>query len=335
MEESRQQVDWWEHDSIPRYVRDGFGYAKDVCDGRVVAGDLTRKACQRSLDWARNGPPVVGGTFSIEKACAPCAFIERLKHTKGAWARGGQTIDLEPWQCWTLIVPFGFLTSAGLRIIRTVYLEVARKNAKSTLSSGVALYLLTADDEPGAEVYSAATTREQASIVFAQARQQEMLTPHDGVQVLAHRLEVTDKAHPSFGGVFRALHAEGSTMDGLNISAAVNDELHAWKRRDVYEVIETATGSRDQSLIWNITTAGVALDGVCYDTRGYLIQILDGTLDDPTFWGNIWTIDKTDDWRDPEVWAKANPNLNVSVYEMDLVRKAKKAESITAEQSAF
>ena len=285
--------------------------------------------------------PPEGCHFDVAKAASICDYIEGLKHTKGAWARPDPEnpqkayIKLEPWQKWMLIIPFGFIRPDGARLIRTCYWEVARKNAKSTTSAGVALYLLEEDGEPGAEVYSAATTREQASIVFQQARQQEILTPHPGVQVLAHRLEVTDKTHPAFGGTFKALHAEGSTMDGLNIHAAINDELHAWKRRDVYEVIETATGSRDQSLIWNITTAGVNYDGVCYDTRGYLCQLLDGVLDDPTFWGNIWTIDKGDDWRDREVWVKANPNMNVSVYELDLERKAKKAEAITAEQSAF
>ena len=340
MEESGQQVGWWHHESVPEYVRRGFTYAEDVLAGRIVAGQLCIQACQRSIDWANNPPE--GVFFDVNAANHICEFISGLKHIKGEWAKstpehpGGRNIHLEDWQCWMLIIPFGFkYLDTGYRVIRQVYYEIARKNAKSTIAAGVALYLQQEDDEPGAEVYSAATSRDQASIIFKVAKAQEIKSPHDGVSVLAHSLEVTDKTHPAFGSLLKALSSEGSTMDGLNIHGAINDELHAWTRRDTYEVIETATGSRTQPMIWNVTTSGTNFEGICIDTRAYMVQLLEGTLEDIAFWGCIWTIDKKDDWQDRSCWIKANPNLGVSVYEMDMETLARKASAIVKNQTAF
>jgi phage terminase large subunit-like protein len=173
----------------------------------------------------------------------------------------------EPWQIFILTTVFGWLVrGTPYRRFRTVYIEVPRKNAKSTLSLGVALYMLTADREPGAEIYSAATTRDQARIVFNDAKEMAKRTPSCARASACGRTRIRsprasartwcDGELAEYAGLFIPLHAQGSTLDGLNVHFATVDELHAHKKRAVWDVIETATGSRTQSLLWAITTAG-------------------------------------------------------------------------------
>lgn len=307
-----------------------FQYARDVVAGEISACKWVRLACERQLnDLEREGFPYV---FDAERADRVCRFIEKLPHIKGKWAGGKLT--LEPWQAFILTTVFGWVDEDGNRRFRTAYTEVPRKNAKSTLTSGVALYMLAADGEPGAEVYSAATTRDQAKIVFADAQQMARKSPGLrealGVTVGAHNIHVLQTASK-----FEALSAEGSTLDGLNIHFASVDELHAHKSRSVWDVLETATGSRSQSLLWAITTAGSNRAGICYEVRTYLTKILERVTEDETIFGVIYTLDDGDDWTDPNVWAKANPNLGVSVYQEDVERLARKAMSMPSAQNNF
>jgi phage terminase large subunit-like protein len=245
------------------------------------------------------------------------------------------------------------------RRYRTVYIEVPRKNAKSTLSSAVALYMLTADREPGAEIYSAATTRDQARIIFNDAKQMAQRTPElrirFGVRCYVHSVssqfrEQRESELAEYAGLFIPLSAEGSTLDGLNVHFATVDELHAHKKRAVWDVIETATGSRTQSLLWAITTAGVDTSGICYEQRSYVTRLLNAVLrrhdglgypikgtfaDDETYFGIVYTIDDGDDWSDPTCWSKANPNLGISVYPDDIRRLADKALRMASARSNF
>lgn len=315
------------------FVEKALGYAKDVVAGRIVACEYTKLACQRHLDDLKRWPGKQGPYwFDASEANRICQFVSFLPHVKGEWARANQKITLEPWQCFTLAAPLGWRAADGTRRFRTVYEEVARKNAKSTKAAGVGLYGLAADDEPGAEVYSAATTRDQAKIVWETAREMVKKTPDlrsFGIGVHAHSL--TGPAASSF----KALSADAGTLDGLNVHIAVVDELHAHKTREVWEVIETATGSRSQPLIWVVTTAGSNRSGICYEQRDYLIKVLKGVVQDETYWGIIYTIDDGDDWVDENCWIKANPNLGVSVKLDDLRRKAAKAKSQTSAQPGF
>lgn len=313
-------------DVAPHVVK-AINYAEDVVAGDIVASDLTIKACRRFLndlerDWQY--------WFDVLDAERACAFIETLPHIKGEWAKRRLLITLEPWQCFIVANAIGWKDEDGLRRFRTVYIEVARKNAKSTLAAGIALYMLVEDGEAGAEVYSAATTRNQAKIVFETARQMALRTNSLPLQVRVHNVHNLDTASK-----LEALHAQGETLDGLNIHCAINDELHAWKNRSVYDVIETATGSRAQPMMFNITTAGNDTSGVCWDLRGYLIRILSEQVEDDRVFGVIYTLDKDDDWADEENWIKANPNLGVSVYLMDLRAQAKKAAEVVSQQNAF
>ncbi len=310
------------------HVAAAIDYAQDVVDGRVLACVYTIAAGRRFLDdLDREHFPYWFDPIAAQQACE---FVEALPHVKGEWAKRGELLRLEPWQSFGLAQIFGWKDEDNLRRFRTAYEEVARKNAKSTKAAAVGLNMLVADGEAGAEVYSAATTRNQAKIVFDVSRQMAMRSHDLPLEVRAHNI-----FHLETASHFQALHAQGETLDGYNIHCGINDELHAWKNRNVYEVIETATGSRTQPLIYNITTAGSDTSGICWDLRSYLIRILEGQIEDDRFFGIIYTLDKDDDWTNREVWVKANPNLDISVYRMDLESQAKKASEVVTAQNAF
>lgn len=306
-------------------MRDYFGialqYIDDVLTGNRPANIYEKLACKRQLDDLQREN--FEYRFDVEKAARICRFIERLPHIKGRW--GGKLIVLQPWQIFILTTVFGWLDERGMRRFKTAYLEIPRKNAKSTITSGVGLYLAFADDEPGAEVYSAATTREQARIVWKDAKRMAEKTPglraRFGVQISSNAIYSAQN-----DSTFLSLSRDtGGNLDGLNVHGGLIDELHGHKTRDVFDVIETGTGSRDQPLIWAITTAGSNRAGICYEQRGYAIKILGGQNQDESYFGIIYTIDEGDDFEDETVWAKANPNLDVSVSREDLRRKVRKA----------
>lgn len=299
-------------------------YAARVLDGSQLACKWVKLACQRQRDdlkrWKEDGPFV----WDPEAASRACRFIELLTHTKGELA--GQRIKLEPWQVFILTTAFGWRRREdGGRRFRRVYIEVARGNGKSCLSSGVALYCLVADNEPGAEVYSFATTRDQAKIVFGGAKRMAEtnlpLRKRFGLEVLANALYV-----PSTGSTFQAKSAEGSTLDGLNTHLAVVDELHAHKTRAVYDVVETSLGKRRSSLLWCITTAGFDTSGICYEVRTMSTRVLERQAVDETQFAIIYTADEEDNWTTLEALEKANPNWGVSVRPemiLSLLAKAK------------
>ena len=307
-------------------------YAQRVIAGEVVACKLTRLACERFLkDLARTDWQ---WRFDEALATRACTFIEHLPHIKGQWARQRLKITLEDWQVFIVCNLFGWVDKdTGLRRFITCYLEVARKNAKSTLAAGIALYMLAADGEPGAEVYSAATTGDQARIVFDVARQMVLREAdfiRGGIDPQRHGLYMPQDARK-----FEPLNAEGSTLDGLNPHCTIIDELHAHKRRDVYDVLDTARGARDQSLLASITTAGSDRAGICYEQRTYVVKVLEGVFDDERYFGVIYTLDDDDDWVDPAVWPKANPNYGVSVLEEDFERSAREAMNKPSAQNNF
>lgn len=296
-------------------------YAQRVTAGEEVAGKYERLACRRFLkDLERQGTEAFPYVIDPRKGGRACQFQELLCHIKGEWAKpiyeDGMVryakIWLEDWQIFCEFNLFGWVhQTTQLRRFRRSYEEVARKNAKSTRAAGRALYLCFADDEPGAQVYSAATTGEQAREVFDTAR--EMVNRDSefrsrfGVNVGRHDITCAETASS-----FKILNAEASTQDGLNVHGAVVDEVHAHKKRDLWDVIESADGARSQPLISAITTAGKDTGGICFELRSYTIKVLEGTHADETWFGVIYTIDEGDDWKDPKVWRKANPNLGIS-----------------------
>lgn len=321
---------------MSRYVDAANGYAKAVVAGEIPACKWVRLACQRQLDdLAREPSDAWPWVFDVARAERPCAFIELLPHIKGKWAREGRRIELAAWQCFNLTTVFGWVhRDTGLRRFLEAYEEVPRKNAKSTKGSGILLYMLTADGEHGAECYTAATTRDQARIVFddakAMAQRSPGLSTHLGLAILQHSLTVAASASKA-----APLAAEGSTLDGLNVHFALLDELHAHKTRAVYDVIDTARGAREQALLMTITTAGTDRSGICYERRTHVTKILEGVVTDERVFGIIYTIDDGDDYFSPASWAKANPNYGVSVMPDDMEAQARKAEAMPSALSNF
>jgi len=310
-------------------------YAERVAAGDIPACKLTVAACERQLnDLDRSAEGKLDYWFSEDEANRICGFVERFPHVKGHWARGREMIRLEDWQCFVLGASHGWLDPQGYRRFRTVYIEVPRKNAKTTLSAPVALDKLTADGEQGAEVTIAATKKDQARIAFSIAhsmvRKSEAFRTEFSVLVRAHEIMSLET-----DSVMKAIDARGSTQDGANLHFSLNDELHAWKGRDLYAVLETAMGSRLQPMMWNITTAGADQSGICYEKRQYLEKVLQGVIADEQLFGVIYSIDEGDDIYAEQTWRKANPNYGVSVLPQDMRALALQAKQNPKSRADF
>lgn len=304
-------------------------YIKDVESGKEVACEWVKKTIKRHL---RDLKGLRGFYFDPEAGEVALKSFNNYKHYKGKWA--GQVFYLLPWQQAIIYILFGWLRKAtGLRRFRTGYVEVARKNGKSHMAAGVGLYMLDMDGEYAAEVYSAATKHDQAKIVHTAAKQMVNGSPvlKRFIKVYKDSLSVEETR----GSVFRPLSADYGSMDGLNVSCAIIDELHAHKGRELYDVLDTATGAREQPLILSITTAGVARESICREMHDYTKNILNGVIKDETFFGIIYTLDDSDDWADPGVWVKANPSLGAALTHEELTEQAQKAKNSAASRNAF
>lgn len=304
-------------------------YIDDVVAGRQVACKWVRLAAARHLSDLETGV-ARGLRFDEQAARVAVAFFSLLKHSKGEWA--GRPVTLEPWQQAIIWIVFGWKRADGTRRFRTVYEEVARKNGKTTKAAGVGLYLFLADGEPGAEIYTAATKRDQARIAHSEATRMVKASPQlrKLVGIFKDNLHVEETASK-----FEPLGADADTMDGLNVHGAIIDELHAHKTRDTWDKLETATGSRRQPLVFAITTAGFDRQSLCWQLHEYTEKVLSGVVEDDSFFGIVFTLDEGDDWQDESNWIKANPNLGVSKKLDDMRRKAKRAAEMPAALNAF
>ncbi|MGI4856747.1 MAG: terminase large subunit [Janthinobacterium lividum] len=279
-----------------------------------------------------------GIVFSAAHAWHCIDYIQtQFLHIKGSLAR--TPLILDPWQLfWTANLLGWRNAETGLRRYRTTYEEVARKNGKSTWKAAIADYLFLMDQEPGPEVYTIATTREQAMSVFRPAldnyrrriKRSKRLARYVKVFEGKNQEQITIGA-----GVFKPLPANAESLDGLNPSVCVVDELHAHPSREVWDVMESALGSRSQPLISAITTAGYILDGICTEIRAYLVLILKGKKRDDSFFGYIYTLDADDDKFDDTLWIKANPSLG-SAKTMEYMRSvARKAADLPSARANF
>lgn len=328
-------------------VADGIRYAERVVAGDTVAGKYVKQACSRFLNDIQHGEER-DIFFSESRAQHILNFYKFVPHVKGDLA--GKPIDLMDWHIFILINIFGFITplineQTGKQVVnergkpvmvrrfRTAYSEVARKNAKSTLSSGIGLYMAGADGEGGAEVYSAATTRDQARIVFNDA----VNMIKQSKAALGRLFEFNKLAifQERTASKFEPLSSDANNLDGLNIHCAIVDELHAHKTRAVWDVLETATGARSQPLLFGITTSGFNKEGICYEIRDYATKVLGGLVDDDSFFGIIYTLDEDDDPFDETVWPKANPGLGICKRWDDMRRLAKKAREQVSARNNF
>lgn len=244
-------------------------------------------------------------------------------------------LTLEDCQVFWLANIFGFRRRAdGLRRFTLFYIELARKNAKSTLLAGICLYCFTCEGEKGPQIWSGATTYKQARIVFDIARR---MVKKDADLQEAFQLEVLANSivcHAN-GGFWQAIHSKAETQDGLNPHVASLDEVHAHKTPALFNVLNSAMGARKAPLMALITTAGYVLDGIGFSMRSMLIKILKGVEPLDHIWGVIYTVDEKDDPFNPAVWAKANPLLGVSVSEAYLANKAGEAQANAQQAGEF
>lgn len=309
-------------------------YAREVIAGRIITGRLVRLACQRHLsDLEHAGAR--GLRFDVSEAQAAIDFWEICPHLKGKAAKRGETLRLEPWQRFIIGSVYGWKRADGTRRFRCAWVEVARKNGKSTLLYPAGLFALALDGEEGAEVYSVATKRDQAKLVFDLAKRAVTRVPDlaELIQPFAFVLTCAE----SFGK-FEAVSSDADTLDGLNPSAALCDEIHKWPGRDLWDVIETGMGARDQPLLWAITTAGEeGAEDVYGQEHDFGVEVLEGVITgdaaDSRF-VYIACIDPADDWTDPRIVVKANPNLGVSVNAEEIAAQVEKAKRMPAAANA-
>lgn len=304
-------------------------YIDSVLSGDIVVNNYIKLAIQRHIEDLETGSER-GLHFDIESGAKIVIFSTYLKHSKGKWA--GTTVELEDWQCALLTILFGWKKANGLRRYKTVYLEIARKNGKTFLAAVVGLYLMVADKEAGAEIYAAATTRDQAKIVFDEATRMVSSSSALKKRITAYRnnLHIAGTATK-----FVPLGRDSKNLDGLNVHGAIVDELHAHKDSSVWDVLVTATGNRTQPMIFAITTAGFDKESYCYQLREYAISVLEKQRLDDSFFAAIFTLDEEDDWTNEETWVKANPNLGVTVSLDGLQDMAERAKAIQSEARNF
>lgn len=319
------------------YVEIALGYARDVVSGKIPACKSIRLQAQRFLDeLPREAEADFPFRFDRDKGARICRFIENLPHSKGKWAAKKQTLRLEPWQVWILVCTFGWLRKGdGTRRFRVLFVVVPRKNGKSALSAGIGLYMLCADGEYGAEVYSGATNEKQAREVFVPAWLMAKRTPalirRFGIGVNAKSL-VRIEDNSKFETII------GDPGDGQSPSCSIHDEYHEHVDDGQVDTMQTGMGARDQPLQVLITTAGYNLAGPCYarvqDERKKLEGIGYGgkpPIDDETFFVE-YTIDEDDDWKSEAALRKANPNYDISVTADFL--KARQRDAIATPRKA-
>ena len=260
-------------------------------------------------------------------------FENVLVHTKGRFA--GKPFLLPDWQRDGIIRPiFGQIDEKGHRVVRTAYLEVGRKNGKSEIAAGIALYLLLMDREQSAEIYGAASDRDQATLVFnvaaSMVRRSSALS--ELCKIVDSRKTITVPSTDSF---YRAIPADAGGAHGFNASGIIVDELHVQPTRDLVDVLTTSTGAREQPLTFAITTAGFDRESICWEWHEYSRKVIGKTVDDPTWHARIWDTPEDADWQDEKVWHLANPALG-DFRDIDEMRTfARRAKETPALENTF
>ena len=306
---------------------DGLVSVSSDSRGNQVAGEHASGSLKPRRRRIKSDSPSAGEL----KALQVKRFFERcLVHTQGPLA--GKSFGLSDWQYRDIIQPlFGTLRPDGLRQYRTSYIEIPRKNGKSSLCAGIALYLLLADSEQGAEIVSAAADREQASIVFDLAARMVQSSKLLSEQCTVLRKEIVTKT----GNRYRALSAESYTKHGMNCSSIIFDELHAQPNRELWSVLTTSVAARLEPLTLAITTAGHDRASLCYEMNGYARGVLNGSIKDSSFLPVLYAADEKDDWKLESTWRKANPGYGVSVRPEYLAQAAAEAAMSPAKELAF
>jgi len=297
-------------------------YISDVTSGKVQLCKLAHLAVMRHVADLKTG--IDRGLFFDERSGAKAIkFFGYLKHTKGSQF-AGKVFELSPWQAFIVWSLFGWKKADGTRRFNYAYVEVAKKNGKSTFAAGIAHYCFIADKEPGAEVYTAASNRDQAKIVFNEAR--NMVKSSNDLRKM-----VTIYEHSMFIDVtmstFKPLSSDQDSFEGKNPSCTIFDEYHVQKSNDLFDNIKSAMASRVSPLLFVITTAGKNRTSPCYDYRAMVCEILKGMKLQDNIFGIIYTLDEGDEWDNKDNWTKANPNIDVSVNRVFLENELKECKN--------
>ena len=260
-------------------------------------------------------------------------FRKFLRHSKGEFA--GQPFELLEWQWRDVIRPlFAWKRPDGTRRYRLGYIEVPKKNGKSTLMSGIGLFLLIADGEPGAEVYSAAADHNQASIIFNEAANMVESSPALSAILSINRTnkQITYARQRAW---YKALSAEAPTKEGLNIHGLLFDELHAQKTPELWDALRYGGAARRQPLLLAITTAGYDRESICWRQHERARKVLEGLDDDPTFFAYLRAAPEEADWTDPEVWKAANPSWGVTIKADTFEADCREAQEMPTQENTF
>lgn len=302
-------------------------YYRKIESGEIVVGRKVRRVYRKLVDDIYDTESVY--EYSAHRANHAIEFIENYcKHSKGKW--GGKPIELELWQKAFIAATFGFVHKIDeTRKHQEVFLVVGRKNGKSTLASGIGLYLMIADSEPGAEVFTVATKKDQAKLVWLEAKRMVKKSPDLAAMIKTLVAEMVSDWNDSF---FKFLGSDSDTLDGLNVHGGINDEVHAWKDMNLYDVIFDGTSSREQPLIMSITTAGTIREQIydrLYSTAELWINGFDdedGYKDD-RYLAIVYELDSRKEWKEAENWYKANPGLGTIKSYDTLKNKVNKAKA--------
>jgi len=270
--------------------------------------------------------------YEPQKAEFVQSFIAALRHTKAEWK--GQPFILLPWQAEIIQTVFGTIGADGYRQFRTCYVEVAKKNGKTMLAAAIALYLLIADKEAGAEIYSCAADRQQASLIYREAAIMAKNCP-----ALSRRVKVIDSQkriiYSDTNSFYQVLSSEGYSKHGLNPHGVLYDETHVADREMFRVMTHGSSDARRQPLHLFITTAGSNTHSVGYELHQKALDIRDGRKIDSSFLPIIYAAEETDDWTDPKTWAKANPSMGVTIPADSLMRACDSAKQNPTEENSF
>ncbi len=296
-------------------------YWEEIEAGNVIASNKVNKIYKQLVDDVEN--PKGDWIFDEERAERPIHFIETFcRQSKGEWI--GKPVQLQLFQKAYISALFGFINEEGIRRFKETLFLVGRKNGKSTMLSGIALYMLVADGEGGAEIYSVATKKDQARIVFTEAvnmvKQSPALSKH------IHKRK-SDMYMPLTFSKMEPLASDSNSLDGLNSHCVIMDELHAIKDRNLYEVMKQSMSARRQPLLVMITTAGTVRECIYDDMYDYACKVVDGVIEDDRFLPVLYELDSRDEWTDWKMWQKANPGLGTIKKVEDLTEKVERAKA--------
>ena len=270
--------------------------------------------------------------YDAEKAEYVVQFVGALKHTKGKWV--GQPFRLLPWQEEIVRTVFGVIGANGYRQCRTCYIEVPKKNGKTSMAAAIALYMLIADGEMGAEIYSCAADRQQASLIYREAVAMAQSCP-----ALCKRVKVLDSqkriVFPAANSFYQVLSSEAYAHHGLNPHAVLFDETHVADREMFRVMTHGSSDARTQPLHLFITTAGDNTQSIGYELHQKAVDIRDGRKVDHSFLSVIYAMDEGDDWTDPAVWGKVNPSLNQTIPLEAMTRACESAQQNPSEENSF